>query len=91
MKHNPEPWGYGRVKTDTTDSYRWIDGDGNTLDIDSWDNIDRIIACVNACRGIPNEELESLVTKALQLFAVFLPTQLTDVPEWLTNAWSMRK
>ena len=33
-------------------------GDGFIADVDTKDNARRIVACVNACRGLPTDELE---------------------------------
>ena len=68
-KHTPEPWrafnngqGVVGVSTDRSDvcwtrieEGGWLDSD-RTIDID-YENARRIVACVNACAGIPTELL----------------------------------
>ena len=75
MKHTPEPW-----RVDQRDKSWVICDENHSLTMISDDifgaideaNAARIVACVNACAGISNEQLEDvgnicrLVTEALQ-------------------------
>jgi hypothetical protein len=59
MEHTKEPWWNTGVV---------IKADGNIpAQATSWEDARRIVACVNACAGIPTEDLErwgtSLITK----------------------------
>lgn len=72
MKHTPEPWRTGNVSTTVvadSDDGLHITGatgpdaleyyGGNLIaESVSEENARRIVACVNACAGIPTEELE---------------------------------
>jgi hypothetical protein len=50
---------------------------------------ERIVACVNACRGIPNEFLDVFITEALVHAKGFL---FTNHPlDWVTAALEARK
>jgi hypothetical protein len=58
--HSPEPWSLKRV----AGCDRVHDANGRDLEYASADGFDqqdivRIIACVNACKGIPTEQLEA--------------------------------
>ena len=64
MNHSKEPW-----TVDINSNDAWIKqadgqhitgyGNGEVSVADA----ERIVACVNACRGIPNEELEELINR----------------------------
>ena len=61
MNHSPEPW-----SVDPTDQEDIHDGNGKWVvcadryqPVDmSIENAERIVACVNACKGIPTEDLQ---------------------------------
>lgn len=72
-KHTPEPWATEyRERHDGTFAQEIFDADGETIAILAWhpvrldgwtktdreENARRIVACVNACRGLPTDELE---------------------------------
>lgn len=68
MSHSPEPW-----KLMTDHKYEnWIDdakgrmtaSDLNELCYNGYNNMKRIVACVNACQGVPNELLRPLLAVA---------------------------
>jgi hypothetical protein len=75
MKHTPEPWELKHNYKPEGGCYK-ITKHGDYWPIipesSSNENFSRIVACVNACAGISNEELEDvgnirrLVTEALQ-------------------------
>lgn len=53
MSHSPEPW-----RTSSPRFIRCADGVGYVVaDACCPEDADRIVACVNACRGIPTDEL----------------------------------
>jgi hypothetical protein len=60
-EHTKEPWVLGgcsgRMIT-TPDGYT---GDGFIADVDTLDNASRIVACVNACKGLTTEQLSDSV------------------------------
>jgi hypothetical protein len=91
MKHSPEPWSYARNERTKRDYV--FDADGKSIII--WtpsckptfttENAERVVACVNACRGIPNEELDKVVLNGL----VFMNAMIS--PDWYEEALEMRK
>lgn len=74
MSHSPEPWeGIGTNYQACVDALREIANDGPArhgmsdqeyagrfLKLIPQGDVDRSVACVNACRGIPTDELEKL-------------------------------
>lgn len=72
MSHTPEPWAvdplYGFV----------IDKNGEPIDLcGSYEaslNMDRLVICVNACEGIPTDDLEMAPEKGLFYLAEFANT-----------------
>ena len=78
MSHSPEPWTFGNdfadygAIVDCGDDCEYIYGSTNLnrqfskIPVDEqWANARRIVACVNACRGIPTERLLTLDLKAV--------------------------
>lgn len=73
IAHTPEPWRIGR--TGITGAVSIVAGDRpptlvteviqSCTDQPAMENARRIVACVNACAGIPTEELEQGVVQAL--------------------------
>ena len=68
-EHSPEPWSIyekggfiedasGVVVVDGTSFFRDRKGDPRTREA-HWPDLERIIACVNACKGISNETLKA--------------------------------
>jgi hypothetical protein len=83
--HSPEPWSRdaeaGECACYIRDAKNWLlvgeDDYGPTLDVD---DARRIVACVNACAGIPTDALESgSLGEALRLAAVAV-SDLNDHP-----------
>ena len=77
MSHSPEPWTFGNdfadygAIVDCGDDCEYIYGSTNLnrqfskIPVDEqWANARRIVACVNACRGIPTEALAELAALA---------------------------
>lgn len=69
MTHSPEPW-----KLETPPSDKWVqivDANGKVVDDDLcrpakpllMEDFERIVACVNACAGIPTEDLDWVSVK----------------------------
>jgi DNA repair exonuclease SbcCD ATPase subunit len=63
-KHTPEPWSFDKYDNIIAGSDRLLLGGiatpmtaGHRMD-EGKDNARRIVACVNACRGLPTDELE---------------------------------
>ncbi len=54
-KHTPEPWGNA-----THGVSSFSNGGGGTVNM-SFDDYIRAVACVNACAGIPTEDLINFV------------------------------
>lgn len=56
-------------------------------------NAKRIVACVNACRGIPDEELENLIAYGLCRYDNSTEDRETylKMQTWLTQALELRK
>lgn len=79
-KHEREPWVLGGCSGRMVTTPSGYVGDGFIADVDTKDNARRIVACVNACRGLPTEELEQ---KGL---VAAVGTQLLDLDESLTQA-----
>jgi hypothetical protein len=56
--HSPEPWNYGDLLTDKDGEIifdrGWYEGEQIDPSDEDWE---RIVACVNACAGIPTEVL----------------------------------
>lgn len=83
-EHTPEPWRVELVNHalgDTGDYEGVVEirsGDAKRPMIEIWDDSDeaeanarRIVACVNACAGIPTDDLEhGDIAKALKIFAL---------------------
>lgn len=65
MSHSPEPWAEGRKHTDDDiidrDGCRIMGGDADDYSRISGENVERVIACVNACRKISTAELQKIV------------------------------
>lgn len=69
-KHGNEPWSSVEVTNDEDQLIKirasnganiarlWIDVDDNHFSDEQRENARRIVACVNACRGLPTDELE---------------------------------
>lgn len=69
-KHTKEPWNAVEVDNDSdtfvkvchanggTIAKLWIDVDDKEFSDEQRENARRIVACVNACRGLPTDELE---------------------------------
>ncbi|CAJ1837352.1 MULTISPECIES: hypothetical protein [Aeromonas] len=57
-KHEREPWVLGGCSGRMVTTPSGYVGDGFIADVDTKDNARRIVACVNACRGLPTDELE---------------------------------
>lgn len=79
MEHTLEPWTIDRY--DGSDKWITIPQPGVRVDYDDVDpdeasaNARRVIACVNACAGIPTEALEG------ELLKYFLPSPLRHPDE----------
>jgi len=56
--HSPEPWSYDSSYDNINDA-----DDVAVLDIWNPDDAERIVACVNACRGISTEDLKKSIRK----------------------------
>lgn len=69
MGHSPEPWELGYYGTVRDASGRVILASPEDA---SDDNLRRLVACVNACAGIPTEDLESRKVVPLN-FSVLSP------------------
>jgi hypothetical protein len=54
MAHSPEPW------SNDADYIRDADGETVAEGFTELDDLERIVACVNACRGVGNEELRKI-------------------------------
>ena len=86
-KHGNEPWSSVEVTNDEDQLIKirasnganiarlWIDVDDNHFSDEQRENARRIVACVNACRGLPTDELEQ---KGL---VAAVGTQLLDVEQ----------
>lgn len=69
-KHGNEPWSSVEVTNDEDQLIKirasnganiarlWIDADDKYFSDEQRENARRIVACVNACRGLPTDELE---------------------------------
>ena len=69
-KHTPEPWDYGDCQNVTDANGKTVVADGIAFATgvpseESKDVSRRIVACVNACAGIPTEQLEAGCVKRL--------------------------
>ena len=90
--HSPELWYIGsecfRMPNgeDLYDNISSEDANSVCRDIRSA-NAERIVACVNACSGIPNEELEETI-KEFSLRARFYSNNF-PIPEWVKRAWEL--
>lgn len=67
--HSPEPWKAApytgpvpafRMFSVTTDNGEFVCATGGENADTAFGNLERIVACVNACRGIPTECLETI-------------------------------
>lgn len=86
-KHGNEPWSSVEVTNDEDQLIKirasnganiarlWIDADDKYFSDEQRENARRIVACVNACRGLPTDELEQ---KGL---VAAVGTQLLDVEQ----------
>lgn len=75
-KYGKEPWNAVEVKRDEDELIQirasngaiiarlWIDVDDKQFSDEQRENARRIVACVNACRGLPTDELEQKVLVA---------------------------
>jgi hypothetical protein len=81
MKHTPEPWAIS-----STDPFLIVDRHGNDVAAAlSIYSAARIVACVNACKGLTNEELKTLpvFNNAISQSVFFYNSILPDVKIWL--------
>lgn len=62
QKWSPEPWKYGDRHNDPYMDLRDADNMPIQINAQHWN---RIIACVNACAGIPTEELETTIERGI--------------------------
>jgi len=81
-KHSPEPWkiwlGF--------DAHSVVDANGECLlcsEHPFWRQVPRIVACINACQGIPNDALEQAAKGECLILVGKLPP---DVQEAIRNA-----
>jgi hypothetical protein len=88
MKHTPEPW---RIAPHDENFAEIVGSDGSDIvfGLDTVyvkiEDATRIVACVNACNGLTNEELETLQAfKHAISYSVFhYNSILPDVQNWL--------
>jgi len=61
MKHTKEPWKCDKYNNVNDANGRTIKVQGFALSggSETWANSQRIVACINACTGLTNEQLES--------------------------------
>jgi len=89
MNHSPEPWRKANAPEEfIVDKHYDVVADADIDDEFGIANRDRIIACVNACRGIPNEELEDTI-KEQSLRSRFYSNNF-PIPEWVIAACKSR-
>lgn len=83
MTHSPEPWKLAQVDDDD-ERFTAEDATGHRLESDPYDGVStedwtRIVACVNACQGIPTEDLVRMTEnqtnekRILELFRLWTP------------------
>ncbi len=85
-KHTPEPWEWGDVEIDCpTDDFYSEAIKAGPAEVPSLSNPERaeadarrIVACVNACAGIPTEDLEASVPGSLRMAVTALETIEAD-------------
>lgn len=66
MTHSPEPWRKGEYDDIVDrDGVSIIFGYNGDLAFRTEEDCDRVLACVNACAGIPTENLETVCRMAL--------------------------
>lgn len=96
-EHSPEPWcvaigadeqGQPKV-TGILASRRWVVSNTETP-FDNPDDADRVVACVNACEGIPTALLEALVQDMRPLSRFLEIDNLLDVKDGLMVTGSGR-
>jgi hypothetical protein len=85
-KHSPEPWVYLIESPNET----LMDANDETILVaDNYKTNDmyRIVACINACAGIPTEMIKHIVYVGL----ITLNDSATTPEQWLTKALEMRE
>ena len=93
MKHTPEPW---KVAPHDEDFAEIVGSDGSDIvfGLDTVyvkiEDAARIVACVNACKGLTNEELQTIPNfKHVISYSVFhYNSILPDVQNWLQTGRS---
>jgi hypothetical protein len=80
LEHSPEPWRYhynGNISTKHEIIAQGL----------RFPNAERIVACINACAGIPTEMIKHIVYVGL----ITLNDSATTPEQWLTKALEMRE
>lgn len=80
MKHSPEPWSVRNVK----DAIEILDSLGMVVcrtrpSRDGQTDFHRIVACVNACRGIPTSALSNVMDR---LFTAMMEAEAKRLRGW---------
>lgn len=68
----PEPWVVVKRPSDRLAPFHIVDRFGGVVcEIDERENADRIVACVNACAGIPVDALQELTEDSKEMARKF--------------------
>jgi hypothetical protein len=93
MKHTPEPWKVAPLNEDE-DFAEIVGSDGSDIVFGlssvyvAIKDATRIVACVNACKNLTNEELETIPVfkNAISQSVSFYNSILPDIESWLKNS-----
>jgi hypothetical protein len=90
MKHTPEPWKVNKMHISADKSHIGSCYGTGTSKEEDRANAARIVACVNACNGLTNEELQTIPNfKHVISYSVFhYNSILPDVQNWLQTGSS---
>lgn len=76
MKHSPEPWKFYNNNILAANNQSCLQKNADA---------ERIIACVNACQGVPSEELKSLIWCGIDKLLDLYVDIKQPLPGWLES------
>jgi hypothetical protein len=82
VNHSPEPWTFREEGFYDCDKNPILTL-GRRL---SWTDAERIVTCVNACRGIPEHALKQIIKEGILGMSEYEEYKFGGTPGWLLDA-----
>lgn len=86
MSHSHEPWTYGPTLNNGYKLFGCYDQHYLSDDLYNEADAVRIVTCINACRGIPNDALIEIVQTGLNYRERYYRDCNENIPDWVTKA-----